>query len=355
MAGLTTNLGKLSSIITSTGSAVGIAQSSPSYTLDVTGTGRFTSDLTSLTIKSTYSGTTNWNSFGNQLFIGVNGANNNFLSDNMYYNSGWLFANAGAGAQIYFGASAAGSIDFRTAPTGVAGGTPSITNRMTILQGGNVGIGTSSPSRILSISQASPYISLTSTTNSREFLIGNDSNGYVIYDATAGAYRMTITSGGNVCINTTSGSGALNVQYDGNAINAITTRPINSYSAAAVNFLNISGTSVGYILATAAATSYVTTSDYRLKQDLKQYNGLDLVNSIKTYDYEWKIDNSRAYGVIAHELKEIIPYAVHGEKDGKEMQGVDYSKLVPVLVKAIQELSQQNKELNDRLNKLENK
>jgi hypothetical protein len=127
------------------GGSLGIGNSSPSYTLDVTGTGRFTSDLTSLTIKTTYTGTANWNSFGNQLFIGVNGANNNFLSDNMYYNSGWLFANAGAGAQIYFGASAAGSIDFRTAPTGTAGGTPSITNRMTILQGGNVGIGTSSP------------------------------------------------------------------------------------------------------------------------------------------------------------------------------------------------------------------
>jgi hypothetical protein len=150
--------------------------------------------------------------------------------------------------------------------------------------------------------------------------------------------RMRITSGGNVCIGITSGSGALNIQYDGNTINAITTRPINSYSAAAVNFLNISGTSVGYILATAAATAYVTTSDYRLKQDLKQYNGLDLVNSIKTYDYEWKIDNSRAYGVLAHELQEVIPYAVYGEKDGKEMQGVDYSKLTPINTKAIQEL-----------------
>jgi hypothetical protein len=48
-------------------------------------------------------------------------------------------------------------------------------------------------------------------------------------------------------------------------------------------------------------------------------------------------------GVLAHELQEVIPYAVGGEKDGVDMngemiiQGVDYSKLVPVLVKAIQE------------------
>jgi hypothetical protein len=44
-------------------------------------------------------------------------------------------------------------------------------------------------------------------------------------------------------------------------------------------------------------------------------------------------------GVIAHELQEVLPYAVTGVKDGEDMQGVDYSKIVPVLVKAIQELS----------------
>jgi hypothetical protein len=53
-------------------------------------------------------------------------------------------------------------------------------------------------------------------------------------------------------------------------------------------------------------------------------------------------------GVIAHELQEVVPYAVTGEKDAEQMQSVDYSKLVPILVKAIQELQ-------DKINKLENK
>jgi hypothetical protein len=44
-------------------------------------------------------------------------------------------------------------------------------------------------------------------------------------------------------------------------------------------------------------------------------------------------------GVLAHELQEVLPYAVNGVKDGEQMQGVDYSKIVPVMVKAIQELS----------------
>jgi hypothetical protein len=65
---------------------------------------------------------------------------------------------------------------------------------------------------------------------------------------------------------------------------------------------------------------------------------LDLVSQIKVYDYEWKSDETRAYGVLAHELQEVIPQAVNGEKDAEQMQGVDYSKLVPILVQAIQEL-----------------
>ena len=63
------------------------------------------------------------------------------------------------------------------------------------------------------------------------------------------------------------------------------------------------------------------------------------------YDYKWKSGNDRSYGAMAHELQEIIPYAVSGEKDGEDMQGVDYSKVVPLLVKSIQEQQKQIEEL----------
>jgi hypothetical protein len=111
-----------------------------------------------------------------------------------------------------------------------------------------------------------------------------------------------------------------------------------------VQFLNGNGV-VGSIVTTGSTTVYNVTSDYRLKQDLKEYNGLELVGAIKTYDYEWKSDNTRMYGVMAHELQEVLPYAVHGEKDGEEMQSVDYSKIVPLLVKSIQELKAEIDEL----------
>ena len=52
-----------------------------------------------------------------------------------------------------------------------------------------------------------------------------------------------------------------------------------------------------------------------------------------------KVDDSRSYGVMAHELEEVLPQAVSGEKDAEEMQQVDYSKIVPLLLKSIQELT----------------
>jgi len=97
-------------------------------------------------------------------------------------------------------------------------------------------------------------------------------------------------------------------------------------------------TPVGSISVTENSTSFNETSDYRLKEDLKDFAGLDMVSKIPVYDFKWKTDKSRSYGVVAHELEEVLPQAVFGEKDAKEMQQVDYSKIIPLLVKSIQEL-----------------
>jgi hypothetical protein len=103
-----------------------------------------------------------------------------------------------------------------------------------------------------------------------------------------------------------------------------------------------------------------------LKSDLKNYNGLDLINKIKTYDFAWKDNGSRMHGVIAHELQEVVPYAVSGSKDetnsdgSPKIQTVDYGKLTPILIKAIQEqekkinqLIKVNKSLVKRINQIE--
>jgi len=94
---------------------------------------------------------------------------------------------------------------------------------------------------------------------------------------------------------------------------------------------------IGSISSTNAGTAYNTTSDYRLKEDLKEVSGLDKISAIKVYDFKWKSNDNRMDGILAHELQQVLPYAVIGEKDAEQMQGVDYSKLVPILVKGMQE------------------
>ena len=159
--------------------------------------------------------------------------------------------------------------------------------------------------------------------------------------------RMRITGGGDVLVGTTT-SGVL-ASANGITLNAggmiyansnnthIFNRSTNS-SGTIMQFRYNEATVVGTIAITSSTTSYNTSSDYRLKEDLKSINGLEKISAINVYNYKWKSSDDRMDGVLAHELQEVLPYAVTGEKDGEDMQGVDYSKLVPVLVKAIQEL-----------------
>ncbi len=72
-----------------------------------------------------------------------------------------------------------------------------------------------------------------------------------------------------------------------------------------------------------SATAFNTSSDYRLKEDFKEFSGLEMISNIPVYNYKWKEKKSRAYGVIAHELQEVLPSAVTSEKDAEEMQVVD--------------------------------
>ena len=105
-----------------------------------------------------------------------------------------------------------------------------------------------------------------------------------------------------------------------------------------INFRNNANSIVGSINPGNSSTTFNTTSDYRLKEDLKDFKGLDMVSKIPVYDFRWINSEKRSHGVLAHELNEIYPEAVEGKKDEKENQCVDYSKIVPLLVKSIQEL-----------------
>jgi hypothetical protein len=120
------------------------------------------------------------------------------------------------------------------------------------------------------------------------------------------------------------------------------------------------GSGVGSIAVTSTTTTYNTTSDYRLKENVAPMTGaLATVAALKPVTYTWKADGSAGQGFIAHELQAVVPDAVTGEKDalnkdGKpQYQGVDTSFLVGVLTAAIQEQQAIIQNLTTRLTALE--
>lgn len=122
------------------------------------------------------------------------------------------------------------------------------------------------------------------------------------------------------------------------------------------------GTNVGSITVSSTNTAFNTSSDYRLKYDITPLaDGLQTVCALKPSSYKWVVDDSFGNGFIAHELAEVIPSAVSGDKDAVNEdgsirpQGVDYSKIVVHLVAAIQELKAHNDALEARLAALEAK
>ena len=100
------------------------------------------------------------------------------------------------------------------------------------------------------------------------------------------------------------------------------------------------GVGVGSIAVTGSATSYLTSSDQRLKENIADADDAgSKIDAIQVRKYDWKADGSHQdYGMIAQELVEVAPEAVTVPEDSEEMMGVDYSKLVPMLIKEIQSL-----------------
>ena len=118
-------------------------------------------------------------------------------------------------------------------------------------------------------------------------------------------------------------------------------------------FIGASPMSVGSVSITNSATSFNTTSDYRIKEnEIELPNALSRVNNLKPYRFNFISDaDNTVDGFFAHEVAEVVPEAVTGEKDAVDDDGeikpqqLDHSKLVPILVKAVQELSAKVEEL----------
>ena len=113
----------------------------------------------------------------------------------------------------------------------------------------------------------------------------------------------------------------------------------NNTNATCIEFRGYNGTNTGTISTFVNTTTYATSSDQRLKEDLGEWHGLEIVAQIKSRKFKWNSTNLVQLGYFAQELYEVFPQAVKvgGENVDSEPWGVDYGKITPVLVKAIQE------------------
>jgi hypothetical protein len=122
----------------------------------------------------------------------------------------------------------------------------------------------------------------------------------------------------------------------------------NSNTPKPCSFLESGGAEVGSITTSGSATLYNVTSDQRLKENIVNAPEFgEVIDSLQVRSFDWKTDgNHQRAGFIAQELVIVAPEAVYQPSDTEQMMAVDYSKLVPMLVKEIQSLRNRLKSAN---------
>ena len=117
------------------------------------------------------------------------------------------------------------------------------------------------------------------------------------------------------------------------------------------------GTAVGSVSVTASGTTYNTTSDIRLKQDIEPLVATDKLMAMNPVSYNWKADpdGPRSMGFIAQEMQEVMPEAVAVGDDDDAMMSMDYGRITPILVSALQDAHKKIEQLEQRIADMEAK
>ena len=281
-----------------------------------------------------------------------------------------------------------------------ASGSTNPTERMRIDSSGNVGIGCTNGDITSDGNASRKYVTIQGTANRGRLNLGctasngadtatlgftngantvasiscdSDSGSQTagnISFATAGSVRATIDSDGRILVGDTTNVGTadhkLSIQKGsgGRCLGLGTTLTTASVK---VSFVNGNGT-VGTVVTNGSATSYNTSSDHRLKENVADMTGaIDRVKALAPKRFNFIADDSVTVdGFLAHEAQTVVPEAVSGthnevDDDGNAvMQGIDQSKLVPLLTGALQEaiakietLETQRADLETRLAALE--
>ena len=249
----------------------------------------------------------------------------------------------------------------------------------------NVGIGTASPDGELHIEPTAggtnASLILSNDGRSQYYRVqNNETSDALTFNANDSTQIMQIT-GVNVGIFSTAQTARLNIESNVSAYTHISLKNNNSSNTSGIfqNFLNASGTVVGSISQSGTSTSFNTSSDYRLKENVTyDFDATTRLKQLKPcrFNFIEDDDNTTQDGFLAHEVSNVVPSSVNGvkdgtldigiikDKDGKVLhenapqeradtennetwtktgtenvyQGIDQSKLVPLLVKTVQEL-----------------
>jgi len=176
--------------------------------------------------------------------------------------------------------------------------------------------------------------------------------------ATNNTEAARITSGGRVGIGQNNPAGRLDVNNDGATTETLLILSDFGGTGAhtQISFNNTAG-QVGTINTSGSGTTYSTTSDIRLKQDIEPLEATDKLMDMNPVSYAWKADpdGPRSMGFIAQEMKEIVPDAVFGDDSEEKMMSMDYGRITPVLVSALQDAHKKIEELESRIAAMESK
>jgi hypothetical protein len=221
---------------------------------------------------------------------------------------------------------------------------------------GNVGIGTSSPVAKLDVRG---IFAISNSAASYWALDRNDSDGSLTFTDTS-TERMRIDSSGNLLVGTTTqaDSGKQSVRFNGLIQKGIGIQDIENASGARfISFVGAGGGSIGSIerVGITNAVVYNTTSDLRLKSNIVDADPvLDKLMQVQVRQYDWtEGDLHQDYGFIAQELEPVLTGIVTKGKTEEDMWQLDYSRLTPHLVKAIQEQQAMIDELKAKVAALE--